>query len=256
MDFEYQGDKPLPTGENADEEYYSAAVSAAGNTVVVCHSLRGRHSGGEQVAWYDIKMLKQLAQSEMGNVAGCRLSFNVTDNAAFSGLYVARSDAPQWQIANPLCINCPPMPYQPRQYRFFDLLNDKSVLIYGKDDQVFDLEGHLLYVTTHEEGVRVDKPDPFVSMPHAANAPRVAYDDGQPKPESGHRRSKRIHVVDWQDGREIAIIKVIQEHSPVLHEGGLRMERGNLIDLFYALSPDGKQLAVLSMNSLDIYKLP
>jgi hypothetical protein len=256
MDFEYRADKPLPIGENVVEEYYSAAVSATGSTVVVCHSLRGRHSGGDQVAWYDIKTLKQLAQSEMGTAAGCRLGFNVTDNAVYSGLYVARSGTPQWQIVDPRCINCTPMTYQPGQYSLFDLLNDKSVLIYGKDDQVFDLEGHLLYVTAHEKGVRVDKPDAWVSMPHAANAPRIAYDDGQPTQESGHRRSKRIHVVDWKDGREVAVIKVIQEPLPVLHDGGLQLSHPNLIDLFYALSPDGKKLAVLSMNSLNIYKLP
>ncbi len=93
-------------------------------------------------------------------------------------------------------------------------------------------------------------------MPHAANAPRLAYDDGQPTGKQGPQLVQKLYVVDWSQGRKLATIKVEQDRLPVRHGGGFQLERLSLTDFSYALSPDGKKLAVLSINSVKIYDIP
>jgi hypothetical protein len=62
--------------------------------------------------------------------------------------------------------------------------------------------------------------------------------------------------VDWKQGRRIAALKFVQHALPAVHGGGLQLEALGVSDFAYALSPDGKKLAVLSMNALKIYDLP
>src|SRR6185437_8163768 len=113
-----------------------------------------------------------------------------------------------------------------------------------------DLEGYEYYVITYEAGVGI------AGTVHAANASRIAYSDRQSKSEWGHRWSSRMYVVDWKAGRKIAVLKFIQDALPAVHGGGLQLEALGVTDFDYALSPDGKKLEVLSMNSLKIYDLP
>jgi hypothetical protein len=255
---EYYDQEALPSGDPVFQESFWAGIYPTGRTLVICHILEGRHDGGTQITWYDVKTLDQIGKPSpvSSEAAGCRNGFNVTEQTAYSGYYLARSDQSTWKKINPWCINCTTPVVFRHKYINYDLLDEAHVFLYGKDPEVIDFDGNVIYVTSHEQHVRVDKPDPHSPMPHAANAPRLAYDDGQPKDERGHRISKRIHVVDWKLGRKIAVIKVVQDHSPVLRGGGLQLERGNLIDFSYALSPDGRKLAVLSINSVRVYDLP
>lgn len=252
MTLEYHGDKPLATGEEVFAESYTGAISNSGRSLIVCHVLRGRHSGGgAQVTWYDREKLKQVGQtSEATRATGCGASLNATDDSIYSGHYTVHPNAPVWKTVNPRCIKCNAPVVLDQKYDRYDLLDEKHVLIHGADYQVLDLEGHKYYVIPSEAGVGLAGPVP------ATNAPRIAYSDRQSKNESGHRWSIRLYVVDWKEGRKIAVLKLIQDALPAVHGGGLQLEALGVSDFAYALSPDGKRLAVLSMNSLKIYDLP
>jgi hypothetical protein len=252
MTLEYRGDKPLATGEEVFEESYTGGISNSGRSLIVCHVLRGRHSGGgTQVTWYDRGTLKQVGKpSEATRATGCGASLNATDDSVYSGHYAVHPDAPAWKPVNPRCIKCNDPVVLDNKYNYYHLLDDNHVVFYGNDAEILDLEGHQSYVTSQERGVGVS------DLVQATNMPRIAYSDRQSKNESGHRWSIRLHVVDWKEGREIAVLKFIQDALPAVHGGGLQLEALGMTDFSYALSPDGKKLAVLSMNSLKIYDLP
>jgi hypothetical protein len=252
MTLEYHGDKPLATGEEVFQESYTGAISNSGRSLIVCHVLRGRHSGGgAQVTWYDRGTLRQVGQtSEATRATGCGATLNATDDSVYIGQYTVHPDAPVWKTINPQCIKCSDPVVVDHKYDRYDLLDERHVFIYGADYQVLDLEGHKHYVIPSGPGVGLAGP---VS---ASKAPRIAYSDRQSKNESGHRWSTRLHVVDWKEGRTVAVLKFIQDALPAVHGGGLQLEALGMTDFAYALSPDGKKLAVLSMNSLKIYDLP
>lgn len=255
----YYGNRPLPTGEPFFSEMYFLGVSQTGKSLAICHVLRGRHhSGGTQLSLYDTKSLKQIGQtSDLNlNAAGCYKGFNVTDHAVYSGYYVFQPEAGSWRAINPKCINCdarPPTDEISSQDVGYDLFDETHVLVY---DDIVDLDGREIYKISPDKGARVDRPDNYFPMPHAANAPRCAYDDGQPTGVRGHKFSQKVHVVDWSQGRKLATIKVVQDRLPVRHQGGFQLERLSFTDFTYALSPDGTKLAVLSLNSVKIYHLP
>lgn len=252
MTLAYHGDKPLDTGEEVFQESYTGAISNSGRSLIVCHVLRGRHSGGgAQVSWYDRGTLKQVGQtSEATRATGCGATLKATDDSLYSGYYTVHPDAPVWKTINPQCIKCSDPVVVDHKYERYDLLDERHVLIHGADYQVLDLEGHKYYIITSEPGVGLAGPVP------ASKAPRIAYGDRQSKKKSRHRWSTRLHVVDWKEGRTIAVLKFIQDALPAVHGGGLQLEALGMTDFAYALSPDGKRLAVLSMNSLKIYDLP
>jgi hypothetical protein len=250
MTLEYRGDKPLATGEEVFEESYTGGISNSGRSLIVCHVLRGRHSGGgTQVTWYDRGTLKQVGKpSEATRATGCGASLNATDDSVYSGHYAVHPDAPAWKLVNPQCIKCNDPVVLENKYNYYHLLDDNHILLHGNDAEILDLEGHESYVI--EKGVGVG------DLVQATDMPRIAYSDRQSKNESGHRWSIRLHVVDWKEGREIAVLKFIQDALPAVHGGGLQLEVLGMTDFAYALSPGGKKLAVLSMNSLKIYDMP
>lgn len=251
MTLEYQNNGPVPAVGPRVSESYAAAVSLSGRSLAVCHMLTGRqNAGGTRVTLYEIQGLKQIGQtSEANSVEGCGLSFNVTDQAIYLGHYVVHPDAPTWQKINPWCMQCDG-PIPSGDHHFFKLLDKQHLLARGQNYQVLDLEGHQYYVIAQEPGVGVGGVAP------ATNAPRIAYSDRQSKNEPGRRWSVRLYVIDWKEGRKIAVLKIIQDALPAVHGGGLQLEALGVSDFAYALSPDGKKLAVLSMNSLKIYDLP
>lgn len=252
MTLAYHGDKPLATGEEVFQESYTGAISNSGRSLIVCHVLRGRHSGGgAQVTWYDRGTLKQVGQtSEATRATGCGATLNATDDSVYSGHYTVHPDAPVWKPINPRCIKCDAPVVLDNKHNYYHLLDDNHVVFGGNDAEILDLEGHESYVTSQEKNIGV------AFLVQAANIPRIAYGDRQSKKESGHRWSTRLHVVDWKAGRTIAVLKFIQDALPAVHDGGLQLEALGVTDFWYALSPDGKKLAVLSMNSLKIYDLP
>ena len=252
MTLEYHGDKPLATGEEVFAESYTGGISNSGRSLIVCHVLRGRHSGGgAQVTWYDRATLKQVGQvSEATRATGCGATLNATDDSVYSGHYTVHPDAPVWKPINPRCIKCNDPVVLDNKYNHYHLLDDNHVVFGGNDAEILDLEGHESYVTSQEKNIGV------AFLVQAANIPRIAYSDRQSKKESGRRWSTRLHVVDWKEGRTIAVLKFIQDALPAVHDGGLQLEAVGVTDFWYALSPDGKKLAVLSMNSLKIYDLP
>ena len=250
MTLEYRGDKPLATGEEVFQESYTGGISISGRSLIVCHVLRGRHSGGgTQVTWYDRGTLKQVGKpSEATRATGCGASINATDDSIYSGHYTVHPDAPAWKLINPRCIKCNDSVVPDNKYDYYHLLDDNHILLHGNEAEILDLEGHESYVIKKGVGV--------AGLMQATNTPRIAYGDRQSKNESGHRWSIHLHVVDWRQGREIAVLKFIQDTLPAVHGGGLQLEALGMTDFSYALSPDGKNLAVLSMNSLRIYRLP
>jgi hypothetical protein len=251
MTLEYQNKEPALTIGPRISESYAAAVSLSGRSLGVCHMLTGRHNaGGTRVTLYEIKTLKQIGEtSEANSVTGCMLNFNVTDQAIYAGPYVVHPNAPAWQKINPRCMQCEG-PIPSGNYHFFNFLNEQHILTHERNYQVLDLKGHEYYAIPYESGVGIDEPSP------ATNAPRIAYSDRQSKNESGHRWSIRLHVVDWKERHQIATLKFIQNALPAVHDGGLQLEALGVTDFDYALSPDGKKLAVLNRNSLIIYDLP
>jgi hypothetical protein len=251
MILDYESNEALSTRGSRVSESYIAAVSLSGRSLAICHMLPGSHGGGSRVTLYEINTLKQIGQtSEINNVGGCRFSFNVTDQAIYVGPYVVHPDAPAWQKINPWCMQCnAPVPAG-NKLMYFWLLDENHVLTWGNDYEVLDFKGHEYYVTSHKKDVGVAGPV------RATNAPRIAYSDGQSKEESGHRWSTHLYVVDWKERRKIAALKFVQNALPAVHDGGLQLEALGVTDFSYALSPDGKELAVLSMNSLKIYDLP
>ncbi|HKW75486.1 MAG TPA: hypothetical protein VJN64_08175 [Terriglobales bacterium] len=252
MTLAYHGDKPLATGEEVFQEYYKAGISNSGRSLIVCHTLRGRESGGgTQVAWYDRETLKQIGQtSQATRATGCGYSLNARGDSIYIGQYTVGLHAPVWKAINPRCIKCNDPVVLDHKYERYVQLDEKHLLILEGDYQVLDLEGHEYYTIASEPGIGLAGPTP------ATNAPRIAYGDRQSKSERGHRWSTRLYVVDWKQGREIAALKFIQDALPAVHGGGLQLEALGVSDFAYALSPDGKKLAVLSMNSLKIYDLP
>jgi hypothetical protein len=252
MTLDYHGDKPLATGEEVFEESYTGGISNLGHSLVVCHVLRGRHSGGgTQVSWYDTTTLTPIGgASEIARAGGCALDFKVADdNTVYSGSYRVDPKNLVWKKINPRCIACPPDSSE-KPWQRFEVLAPGHFFVFGKNDEIVDEDGHQNYLFTHEPGMRVDGIHP------AADTSRVVYSDGQSKDEPGHRQSLRIHVVDWREKRKIAVLKVIQDASPVVHDGGLQLQQLGVMDVTYALSPDGKELAILDMNSLKVYDLP
>jgi hypothetical protein len=252
MTLAYHGDKPLATGEEVFEESYKGAISHSGRSLVVCHELRGRHSGGgAQVTWYDTRTLKAIGKpSEVTREAGCGIYLNsADDNTVYSGSYKVDPETPVWTKINPRCMTCPPDPSQSPWQRF-EVVAPGHFLIFGKNYEIVDENGYQDYVIPYEAGVGLAGPTP------ATSAPRIAYGDGQSKNESGHRWSTRLYVVDWKERRKIATLKFVQNALPAVHDGGLQLEALGMSDFSYALSPDGKKLAVLNRNSLEIYDLP
>jgi hypothetical protein len=256
----YYGNKPLPTGEPFFREMFWLGVSQTGKSLAICHVLIGRHdSGGTQFSLYDTKSLKQIGQtSELNkNINGCYSGFNATDNAVFGRVFMFQPEAGTWRLVDPKCINCKASAPEEKDWKLFsfDLFDEAHVLFLY---DVLDLDGHELYkiLPSSDKGARVAKPDSFSPWPHAANAPRLAYDDGQPTGKQGPQLVQKLYVVDWSQGRKLATIKVEQDRLPVRHGGGFQLERLSLTDFTYALSPDGKKLAVLSLNSIKIYEIP
>jgi hypothetical protein len=261
MKLELHDSFQLPNGETIHEEFNTIAVSTSGKSIVTCHTtmLKGHaEENSTNVRWFSTQTLDQIGKtstSKFAAGAGCGFYFTATDTFAIMGKFRIAPDGLPWKELNIGINDCSTRgPY--RVCDRYELLDDSHLLSSART--VVDFNGNVSYVIPKSPvpGAGAIKPDVRLPQPRASDVTRLAYDEGGIQKIRGGGHEDWIHVADWKSGKELLSIRIVQQKLPVLHGNGLSEELAGMLDENYALSPDGKKLAVLNLDKLTIYDVP
>jgi hypothetical protein len=250
----------LPNGQTIHEEFNTVSLSVSGKSVVTCHTILIKKSDDDRadVRWLSTESLEQIGKSSTSKLVaggGCGNYFTATDDFAIMGKFRVAPDGLPWKEFD-LGINDCNMRGPYRMCDKYELLDDSHLLSSART--VIDFNGAVSYVLPRSPipGAGGIKPDVNSPQPHSSRASRIAYDEGaiQRTRTGGHE--DRIYVADWKSGKQLLNIRVTQKKLPVIRGNGLREERAGMLDLNYALSPDGTKLAILNLDKLGIYDVP
>jgi hypothetical protein len=262
MKLELHDSFQLPNGETIHEEFNTVAVSTSGKSIVTCHLMMIKEhddSDSAEVRWLSSQSLEQIGKTSTSKLGaagpGCGTYFTATDTFAIMHKSRVEPDGLPGKELNLGINDC----YVQEPYRScarYELLDDSHLLSSART--VIDFNGKVSYVIPRSPvpGAGSVKPDQQRPQPRASDASRFAYDDGGIQKIRGGGHEDWIHVADWKRGKQLLSIRVVQKKLPVLHGNGLSEELAGMLDGNYALSPDGRKLAVLNLDKLTIYDVP